>query len=133
MRYIAVLLALLGILVWMTACTSPTSSDETNETVESSEESSTEETTTLQEVESTTQIEEETDPHQHALIEVEAKAPTCLEIGWAAYVKCTECDYTTYQRIFATGHDYGVWMVVTEPSCVAGLQKCEERGIIMLL
>ena len=40
----------------------------------------------------------------HDDINHEAKAPTCTEIGWAAYVTCSRCDYTTYAEKPATGH-----------------------------
>ena len=40
----------------------------------------------------------------HDEIAHDAKAPTCTEKGWNAYVTCTRCDYTTYQEIPATGH-----------------------------
>ena len=47
------------------------------------------------------------DPHNHAdIVKVEAKAPTCTEIGWNAYEYCTECDYTTYEEIPATDHNW---------------------------
>lgn len=45
----------------------------------------------------------------------EAKAPTCDEIGWNAYVTCTRCDYNTYEEIAAIGHDY--LSTVTTPTC----------------
>ena len=51
----------------------------------------------------------------HTLTQVEAKAATCTEDGWAAYEYCTECDYTTFAEIGATGHDYDA--VVTAPTC----------------
>ena len=35
----------------------------------------------------------------HSLVSVDAKAPTCTEIGWEAYEYCTACDYTTYEEI----------------------------------
>ena len=35
----------------------------------------------------------------------EAKAPTCTEIGWDAYVTCSRCDYTTYEEKASLGHD----------------------------
>ncbi len=47
-----------------------------------------------------------------------AKAPTCTEPGWDAYVTCSRCDYTTYAEKPATGHDYDT--VVTAPSCTEG-------------
>ena len=30
---------------------------------------------------------------------VEAKAPTCTDIGWNAYDYCEDCDYTTYEEL----------------------------------
>jgi len=42
----------------------------------------------------------------HSLAQVEAKAPTCTEKGWAAYEYCSVCDYTTYKEVAATGHSY---------------------------
>ncbi|MBQ3571587.1 MAG: hypothetical protein IJA15_02045 [Clostridia bacterium] len=41
----------------------------------------------------------------HDEIAHEAKAPTCTEIGWDAYVTCSRCDYTTYSEQAALGHD----------------------------
>jgi len=40
----------------------------------------------------------------HALTNHDAKAPTCTEKGWDAYVTCSRCDYTTYVEIPATDH-----------------------------
>ncbi len=40
----------------------------------------------------------------HDEIPHEAKAPTCTEIGWDAYVTCSRCDYTTYVEKSALGH-----------------------------
>ena len=41
----------------------------------------------------------------HDEIPHDAKAPTCIEIGWEAYVTCSRCDYTTYNELSALGHD----------------------------
>ncbi len=38
------------------------------------------------------------DNHKDTLVQVEAKAPTCTEIGWEAYEYCTACDYSTYEE-----------------------------------
>ena len=35
----------------------------------------------------------------------DAKAPTCTEVGWDAYVTCSRCDYTTYAEKAALEHD----------------------------
>ena len=48
----------------------------------------------------------------------EAKAPTCTAIGWDAYVECSRCDYTTYNELPITAHNYNA--VVTEPDCLNG-------------
>ena len=41
----------------------------------------------------------------HNLTEHEAKAPTCTEAGYNAYVDCSRCNYTTYEAVKALGHD----------------------------
>lgn len=33
----------------------------------------------------------------------DAKAPSCTEIGWDAYVTCSRCEYSTYSELSATG------------------------------
>ena len=40
----------------------------------------------------------------HDLVQHEAQAPTCTEIGWEAYEDCKRCDYTTYVEIGENGH-----------------------------
>jgi len=42
----------------------------------------------------------------HEEVNHSAKAPTCTEFGWDAYVTCSRCDYTTYAKKTALGHDY---------------------------
>ena len=37
--------------------------------------------------------------HKDTIVQVDAKAPTCTEIGWDAYEYCTACDYTTYVEL----------------------------------
>ncbi len=44
------------------------------------------------------------DENGHSLIYIDAKAPTCTEIGHNAYEYCAVCDYTTYEEIKALGH-----------------------------
>ena len=46
----------------------------------------------------------EFDANKHTLVQKDAKAPTCTEIGWEAYEYCTACDYTTYVEIPENGH-----------------------------
>ena len=40
----------------------------------------------------------------HALVEHPAQDATCTEEGWAAYVSCSRCSYSTYGAIPALGH-----------------------------
>ena len=40
----------------------------------------------------------------HSEENYDAKAPTCTEIGWNAYVTCSRCSYSTYVVKAATGH-----------------------------
>ncbi len=47
------------------------------------------------------------DPDAHDLVHHDAKASTCMEIGWEAYDTCSRCDYTTYEEIPALGHTLG--------------------------
>ncbi len=42
---------------------------------------------------------------EHDLIPHEAKAPTCTEAGWEAYVTCKRCEYTTRKDLTALDHD----------------------------
>ena len=55
---------------------------------------------------------------QHSIVKVPAKEPTCLDIGWKAYEKCSACGYTTYVEIPATGHKFNV--TVIDPTCTKG-------------
>ena len=58
-------------------------------------------------------------PLGHDLVDHEAKAPTCTEIGWDAYQTCSRCDYTTYKEKPALGHSgatgAGIAPTCTEP------------------
>ena len=40
----------------------------------------------------------------HDEVSHEGQAATCTEDGWKAYVTCSNCDYTTYEKIGALGH-----------------------------
>ena len=59
--------------------------------------------------------------HKDTLVQVDAQAPTCTEIGWDAYEYCTACDYTTYVEKEALDHD----IVIDE----AVAPKCGETGL----
>ena len=59
--------------------------------------------------------------HKDTLVQVEAKAPTCAEIGYEAYEYCTACDYTTYAEKEALDHDIVIDKAVAP--------KCGETGL----
>ena len=53
----------------------------------------------------------------HDYVDHAAKAPTCAEVGWAAYQTCSRCDYTSYVEIPATGeHTWDGGKVTKEPT-----------------
>jgi len=54
--------------------------------------------------------------HTHNIVSHEAKEPTCTEEGHKAYEECTECDYTTYEKIDALGHNLMHYNLF-EPTC----------------
>ena len=53
----------------------------------------------------------------HDILQYDAQAPTCTEVGWEAYEACSRCDLTTYVEIPATGHNHEESVVVTDPTC----------------
>ena len=57
----------------------------------------------------------------HDEIEHDGQPATCTEAGWADYVTCSRCDYSTYQTIPALGHTESdpVRENVVEASCTA--------------
>ena len=56
----------------------------------------------------------------HDEVSHDAKAATCTEVGWNAYVTCSRCDYTTKVEIAALGHD--------EVAHAAKVATCTEIG-----
>ena len=52
---------------------------------------------------------------QHSIVKVASQLPTCVNVGWKAYEKCSNCDYTTYDEIPATGHT--LTSTVIQPTC----------------
>ena len=74
--------------------------------------------------------------HEDTLVQVEAKAPTCCEIGWDAYEYCTACDYaTTYEEKAALDHDIVIDAYVAPACTETGLtegqhcSRCEDMTI----
>ncbi len=59
--------------------------------------------------------QETVDALGHDEIQHEAKEPTCAEVGWAAYVTCSRCDYTTYSETPAR-HDI-IYHEAKVPTC----------------
>ncbi len=53
----------------------------------------------------------------HALVFVEAKAPTCGEIGWNDYNYCENCDYTEMVEIPAINHGNKYTVDAIAPTC----------------
>jgi len=53
--------------------------------------------------------------YAHDLVFHEGQAATCTEDGWKDYYTCSKCEYTTYEAIDATGHNYIEQIV--EPTC----------------
>ena len=51
-------------------------------------------------------VEQEVIPAAHKEVSHEGLAATCTEAGYAAYVTCENCDYTTYTELEALGHNY---------------------------
>ena len=61
-------------------------------------------------------VDPPTPSHTHTWETVAAKEPTCTEIGWNEYKKCTDCDTTEgYTEIPALGHD--MKSEVIAPTC----------------
>ena len=61
----------------------------------------------------------------HNIVSVDAKAPTCTEIGWDAYEYCTACDYTTYVELPADPDAHTPLEAVTENEVAP---KCDVAG-----
>ena len=51
----------------------------------------------------------------HDIVNHEAKAPSCTEIGWDAYETCSRCDYTTKVEKEMLDHQYG-WIIDRHPT-----------------
>ena len=68
----------------------------------------------------------------HDEVSHEAQAPTCTEKGWDAYVTCSRCNYTTYNEIPATGHNYenSVCINCGEPGVELELSSDETHYIV---
>ena len=48
--------------------------------------------------------ESQSPDHEHHLVTVEAKAPTCYESGWEEYRYCKNCDYSEKKEIPTIDH-----------------------------
>ncbi len=62
----------------------------------------------------------------HAEISHSSQAPTCIDVGWNAYVTCSRCDYTTYVEIPAIGHTTSDWIIDVEATYEADGSKHKE-------
>ena len=64
----------------------------------------------------------------HEIIEHEAKDPTCVNVGWDAYISCSLCGYTTYVEKSATSlHIYNA-----ENTCTA-CGDYADKGVVFRL
>ena len=52
---------------------------------------------------------------EHDIITHQGKQPTCQEDGYLDYETCKNCDYTTYQVVASSGHQYTITTI--EPTC----------------
>ncbi len=55
----------------------------------------------------------------HDLVHHEALDASCEEVGNKAYESCSRCDYTTYEKVEALGHQYGDWVISVDPTEVS--------------
>ena len=62
----------------------------------------------------------------HNTSKYEACDPTCTSVGWLAYEKCSNCDYSTYQEIEKLDHTYDQ-QVATE-STMNSKATCSSRA-----
>jgi hypothetical protein len=70
-----------------------------------------------------------TPDHQHSVVTIPAREPTCTESGLTAGVDCETCGYiiTPQTTVPATGHNYpDTWTVATPATCLA--TGVEERA-----
>ena len=63
----------------------------------------------------------------HSLVPHDAKAPTCTENGWSTYSTCSQCDYTTYSELPATGHSFTAKKA--EPTYLKSVATCTESAV----
>ena len=62
----------------------------------------------------------------HSLVPHDAKAPTCTEDGYA-YSTCSQCDYTTYSELPATGHAFTAEKA--EEKYLKSAATCTEKAV----
>lgn len=58
----------------------------------------------------------------HDLVQHEAQAATCTQIGWNAYESCSRCEHTTYAEIAALRHDFSTEFTLDKAA------SCTEKG-----
>lgn len=67
-----------------------------------------------------------------AKVTVDAKEPSCYQVGWETYEKCSDCGYSTYEAIEPTGnHVFNAYTIVKEPTCTGygkKVQYCQTAG-----
>ena len=58
----------------------------------------------------------------HDLVNHSGKTPTCTQVGWDAYVTCSRCDYTTYEKLPPHTMENGECIVCHTPESTPGLE-----------
>ena len=56
--------------------------------------------------------------HKECTVCHEKEDPTCTEKGHKAYETCTRCNYTTYEKLPATGHTESEWIIDKQATCM---------------
>ncbi len=65
----------------------------------------------------------------HAVVNHEAKAPTCTEIGWGLYETCSRCSHSTYVEKAALGHDMAEATCTAPKTCKNGCGHTEGEAL----
>ena len=64
---------------------------------------------------------------EHSLVEHEAKAPTCTQMGWESYYTCSLCEeYSTYKALEPLGHAYSTKYTENGEVHTVSCGRCDE-------
>lgn len=65
----------------------------------------------------------------HNLVSESGKDADCVNSGYKPYERCTACDYSTFEEIPATGHDYSEWEYAKDNSGNLLQTTCVSDGL----